>query len=239
MQRIFIKLNLPSGREKTITIYLYTDGHVVIPRDISGVYGSAMKTVKIAKDQSFFGNFLVRKNRVKAVDRSGLRCSNHDEQEPIGQCIIRNLENIHNCTTYHVMADMSREFCSNSQRGPFNEDKEKYERMSEVDMVNKTGCLPSCERFEMSLEDTPDIKTFYGGKNRTATLSFQFEDGSYNVAEEYIVYDTSNFIADVGGYLGLLMGHSILSIYYLSTGWLTKMKIGRYLGLSQDSVLST
>ena len=59
-------------------------------------------------------------------------------------------------------------------------------------------------------------------------LAFHFEDGSYSVREEYIVYDMSNFIADVGGYLGLLMGHSILSIYYLSTGWLAKRNMGRY-----------
>ena len=30
--------------------------------------------------------------------------------------------------------------------------------------------------------------------------------------EEYYVYDMSSFIADVGGYLGLLLGHSVFSI---------------------------
>ena len=43
---------------------------------------------------------------------------------------------------------------------------------------------------------------------------FIFEDGSYNVREEYVVYDMGSFIADVGGYRGLLLGHSLLSMYY-------------------------
>ena len=59
-------------------------------------------------------------------------------------------------------------------------------------------------------------------------LYFLFEDGSYSVGEEYIVYDTSNFIADVGGYLGLLVGQSILGLYYWSAEWLAKLKIWWY-----------
>ena len=114
------------------------------------------------------------------------------------------------------------------QMGRMNNAKEGYKEISEADMVNQTGCVPSCDRYETAVENTPDSNTWTQHKNPTMTLVFQFEDGSYDVREEYFVYDTSNFIADVGGYLGLLMGHSILSIYYMSTGWLTKMKIGRY-----------
>ena len=44
----------------------------------------------------------------------------------------------------------------------------------------------------------------------------------YNLNEEYLVYDYNNFIADIGGYLGLLLGHSIFSIYSMSADWITK-----------------
>ena len=30
---------------------------------------------------------------------------------------------------------------------------------------------------------------------------------------QYVVYDHDSFIADVGGFLGLLLGHSIFSVY--------------------------
>ena len=108
--------------------------------------------------------------------------------------------------------------------GQLNSAKEDYDTLSESDLVNITGCLPSCDRFDISLENTPEIRSWPGGNHPTMTLSFQFEDGSYEVEEEYIVYDTSNFIADVGGYLGLLMGQSILRFYYFCTG----LKIGKY-----------
>ena len=60
-------------------------------------------------------------------------------------------------------------------------------------------------------------------------MSFLFEDGSYQLEEEYIVYDANDFIADVGGYLGLLLGHSILSICHMSAKWFTYTKIWRAL----------
>ncbi len=34
-----------------------------------------------------------------------------------------------------------------------------------------------------------------------------------------MIYDYNAFIADVGGYLGLLLGHSLLSIFYKIASW--------------------
>ena len=96
--------------------------------------------------------------------------------------------------------------------------------MPEADIFNLTGCLPHCERDEISLENTPEGREWPHG-SPTLHIIFLFEDGSYQVQEEYIVYDVDDFIADVGGYLGLLLGHSILSIYYISVGWFTESTI--------------
>ena len=35
---------------------------------------------------------------------------------------------------------------------------------------------------------------------------------SYEEREEYLIYDEWSFIADVGGYMGLLLGYSLLSL---------------------------
>jgi hypothetical protein len=40
-----------------------------------------------------------------------------------------------------------------------------------------------------------------------------FSTASHSEREQYIVYDFNSFFADVGGYLGLLLGHSLLSMY--------------------------
>ncbi len=45
------------------------------------------------------------------------------------------------------------------------------------------------------------------------TLSFFFMTSKYKVVEEVFRYDEGNLIADFGGYMGLLLGASLLSIY--------------------------
>ena len=37
--------------------------------------------------------------------------------------------------------------------------------------------------------------------------------GDFEKKEHYFIYDTNSLIADIGGYLGLLLGFSILSIF--------------------------
>ena len=237
LQKLEVILNLRKivGKwDKKIDVYTHCNEHIVIPRFSNGVYGSSMKRIRVDKKTSLHGRFYVRKNKVMAINRSGQKCMKDVAQEPIGRCIVHNLEETVNCTSYHITANKSREFCDarGGQMDHMNEAKLDYLRMSEAALVNKTGCLPSCDRYETAMESTSgDGKygnTWQVDNNPTMKLVFGFEDESYNVREEYIVYDTSNFIADVGGYLGLLMGHSILSIYYLSTGWLSKMKIGSH-----------
>jgi hypothetical protein len=46
----------------------------------------------------------------------------------------------------------------------------------------------------------------------------------YNL-NQYVIYDYDSFIADIGGYLGLLLGHSAFSVYVYLAGW-RKKKIG-------------
>ena len=42
-----------------------------------------------------------------------------------------------------------------------------------------------------------------------------FAGGNYEVTKEYYTYDTNSFIGDVGGYLGLCLGLSLLSFFDL------------------------
>ena len=44
-------------------------------------------------------------------------------------------------------------------------------------------------------------------------LNLTVNDGVIDVLEEKPLYDSNNFVADVGGYLGLLLGASVLTIY--------------------------
>ena len=39
------------------------------------------------------------------------------------------------------------------------------------------------------------------------------------------MYDSDSFMADVGGFFGLLLGQSMLGIYYMSVEWVTSSHI--------------
>ena len=45
------------------------------------------------------------------------------------------------------------------------------------------------------------------------TLRTEINDRSYDEKRQYVVYDFNSFIADVGGFIGLLLGFSILSLF--------------------------
>jgi hypothetical protein len=44
-------------------------------------------------------------------------------------------------------------------------------------------------------------------------LTFFFETYTYEVKNQYYVYGSDSFIADIGGYLGLCLGMSIHTFY--------------------------
>ena len=45
-----------------------------------------------------------------------------------------------------------------------------------------------------------------------------------SISLQYVVYDADALVADIGGYLGLLLGHSIYSVLVTITGWLKNAK---------------
>ena len=68
-------------------------------------------------------------------------------------------------------------------------------------------------------------------KHRQAGQDLQFRNSSTLAAEnmnaefyfQFITYDENDLIADVGGYLGLLMGQSLLALYDLGHEYLLKL----------------
>ena len=203
-------------------VYLYTNEHVLIPRLTKGIYGSAFKRLLIAENTTYRHKFYVNSNKVIDIDkgRAGQRCVNDGAQDSVGRCIVRYIEEDNNCTTYGLMANKAKQIC--------NKTANKHVQIDwlEEEIFELTGCLPNCARDMISFKQAPDWP-----RNRPASSSgqtvqvlLQYEDGSYYLTEEYEDYDLSSFIADVGGYLGLLLGHSVLSYYYIFVDLMMKVK---------------
>ncbi len=75
--------------------------------------------------------------------------------------------------------------------------------------------------MQLSTETGPLSMIETGETGRQIRLRFFFKTGRYEVREQYYVYDQDSFIVDVGGYLGLLLGHSIYSSVVFSVHGIT------------------
>ena len=103
-------------------------------------------------------------------------------------------------------------------------------RANETEIFELTGCLSTCEKYEYfaqprvaSLLKTPSEKdklqvgfVFKSGrherKEQVCNSTFQHKSRKKYYLQ-YNVYDFNAFVADVGGYLGLLLGHSIFGMF--------------------------
>ena len=85
--------------------------------------------------------------------------------------------------------------------------------------------MPSCHRNEYVLtgSEFKTIKFSLWGKP-TLELAFKIGKTSYKEEEQYVIYDFNSFIGDVGGFLGLLLGYSALSIYDELIGMIRRFK---------------
>ena len=90
-------------------------------------------------------------------------------------------------------------------------------RSDENEIYGLTGCLSACNKDQYSINADPVITEtafdYLGEVPCQLHLQFRILDSSHKVEEQYVLYEMDSFIADVGGYMGLLLGFSLLSIY--------------------------
>ena len=102
----------------------------------------------------------------------------------------------------------------------------KFSNIDEATVHALTGCLPPCQYDEFFLSEGPlrEDGMCITGDRKELILEILVPTGRYEEREQYVVYDSDSFIADVGGFLGLLLGHSMLSLYQLCAQWIAEGK---------------
>ena len=98
----------------------------------------------------------------------------------------------------------------------------KLAALSETNIFQSFGCMPSCSKNDISLTMVKEFdRTKDKDKSNTSLrLRLYYMDGTFDVKEEYYIYDRDSFMADCGGYLGLLLGASLLSLYHMISEWI-------------------
>ena len=102
----------------------------------------------------------------------------------------------------------------------------KLQKMDENGIHDLTGCLASCTKDEYQTEVIENsVSKFerYCGlftecekgvtDTRFLRINLHYANGRYEEKKQYLIYDFNSMIADVGGYMGLLLGYSLLSLY--------------------------
>ncbi len=59
---------------------------------------------------------------------------------------------------------------------------------------------------------------------RILEIRVDFPSSRHDIRTEYIVYDADSFIADVGGFLGLLLGYSAFGLLQMASEYVGKAR---------------
>ena len=201
-----------------------------VPNGVMG-FGSTYKlhSIKTSRLPKTYTEYLqVHRTHRKYLDHPQERCSNEAQAPNMTACIaeyiaaqigcsvkIQEFEptNFPSCKT-----EMELEAFVNISR--------KLEQSGATGVYDTTGCLSSCEKvkYDLWLENWPESKN--RKKHSEVLLIFTIYERSYQEEEQYIIYDSNSFFADIGGFMGLVLGSSMLNIYDEVVGLLRRLKIG-------------
>ena len=99
----------------------------------------------------------------------------------------------------------------------------KLRDMSPLEMLAETECTVPCETLNYKLV-SKTLETNVTGASGTQSLLIRVENGKMPVRKETLLYTFDNFVADIGGYLGLLLGQSLLTIHDMTKGVVFKWR---------------
>ena len=195
------------------------------------VYGSQYINLRTSYNESYRQTIPISKSHLKAIDQPSYRCAKETKTANVSACIASYImgqlgckaiiqgfgspqkitcNNVTHLLTWQTLANELREADANK-------------------IYDITGCLASCEKDEY--HEIVGSLTESNISPHDTLLSFRIMQGSYQVMEQYLLYDFDSFIADVGGLMGLLLGFSVLSIYNEIMDLLVnKWKVGMILG---------
>ena len=197
---------------------MYQKGQMIIPTD-TWVYGSDKKTTSIEPNTSYTFMYHILQDLEVALDQPVQRCHEPNNSPDISNCVAQFVQHKFNCSIPMLGGFDKTDACEGMEWGGNAANalqfvQQKLNIMTELEIFKKTGCMPSCQRQKIHL-NTIEAKQQKAEDPKIRWL-FSFRDGQYNLHEEYFVYDGDALIADIGGFLGLLLGHSLLSMYHIS-----------------------
>ena len=220
-----IRLNLESLTPSSkIQLYAYYGNDIVVPSDLRQ-YGVAKEEITISPNHRIGKDYIIKNTEIVAINRTNKECDPSLERTSIAKCVSNFLENEMNCSTRLLEGNQTMETCGPDLLKNYSKsDLPRMPQLSETLMLKYFNCTPSCYRNEVELAVLNSYDRSRTNENKTTLkLVFYFMDGGFDFKEEYYIYDGASFLADCGGYMGLLLGYSWLSLYFIIAEWISKV----------------
>ena len=182
-----------------------------VPNPVN-LYGSASERLKLRDVRTFGGqhqDIFIKRSHEKALDQPTQRCT--VDNVNANECIVRFIQGEIGCRPNI----MGHEYVKGTPCTTLNQlmalanITTAFELADGNEIYEATGCLAQCENYHYSMSQG----IMDGSGKFYLTLQFKIMDMTYEAREQYVIYDINSFIADVGGYMGLLLGFSLSSIY--------------------------
>ena len=226
-----IKLNLESLEEKhKLQLYSYYGNDAVVPFHLRK-YGVAKEDITIVPNHRQGIDYIIQNTETVAIDKPNEKCDSSAGRISISRCVSNFLEKELKCSTRLLDGNQTMKTCEPDVLKNYTSSDSIFKHtpvLSEANMLEHFGCMPSCSKNNIKLTmlnkyDRTRDRTSDKSNNYTTTLklSFYFVDGELDIKEEFYIYDYDNFKADCGGYMGLLLGCSFLSLYHMVADWVT------------------
>ena len=179
------------------------------------MYGVEMINVRSSTISGTLSQYHVDPIEVNYVDQENEPCiSKEDNVKDLWPCITDHLYSKLNCTLPWVAEkeNKSGNLCSLPEEHDLYHAtiiNGMHQNSEYIEKVAK--CIPGCNRTEYS------AKLAYNGHDPTISDKWKFTmnyvKDKFPVKEQFYIYGIENLIADFGGYLGLLLGYSLLGFY--------------------------
>ena len=210
--KVFIYLHNKGQFLPSSSSFVGSDTFTVAPETYNPQYSGFSKILVIGK--AFSRKIISTANLPKAP-------CNEDPNASLTNCYKLYVEQRVGCQI-PIIGQLNRQRnCSGSkdELEYFNE-AVRFLEMPNKKRIRETGCMPPCTYTEFQSKTIYKAKISRKMTGATLLLNFFSPQSIVPFEEEVLVYDGYNFIADVGGYLGLLLGVSVLTIYKDGIKWL-------------------
>ncbi len=212
---IQVRIQLNVTGKNIVHLFFYDKNNVFLPSTYC-LFGSAFAYIRAPQEgKRYSQNFYLEKIQWLRIDSRDYRCNETETEVSVEACLNRFIEDSAGCSSKYQTTPPSKPVCTTmEQYRNWTEWLYKLKKMDETSIHAKTGCLATCNynEYDLSTPSQVVVSNSSTSEGKELSLALTFPKGKYEVRELYYVYDQDSFIADVGGYLGLLLGHSIFSI---------------------------